>query len=68
MRVGLGRGSGEIYALIAECELRLNCPIAARAALEIAAKQEPTNSNYKTGIEQVFGKESKLPDIAIISC
>jgi tetratricopeptide (TPR) repeat protein len=54
----------QIYSLITECELKLNRPIAARAALEMAAKQEPTNPDYRAGIEQVFGKESKLPAAA----
>jgi tetratricopeptide (TPR) repeat protein len=54
----------QIYSLITECELKLNRPVAARAALEMAAKQEPTNPDYKKGIEQVFGAESKLPLVA----
>jgi tetratricopeptide (TPR) repeat protein len=54
----------QIYSLITECELKLNRPVAARAALEMAAKQEPTNPDYKKGIEQVFGAESKLPVVA----
>src|SRR5579862_1396843 len=43
----------QIYSLITECELKLNRPVAARAALEMAAKREPTNPDYKNGIEQV---------------
>jgi tetratricopeptide (TPR) repeat protein len=54
----------QIYSLITECELKLNRPVAARAALEMAAKQEPTNPDYRTGMEQVFGAESKLPVVA----
>jgi tetratricopeptide (TPR) repeat protein len=54
----------QIYALITECELKLNRPVAARAALEMAAKQEPANPDYRTSLEQVFGAESKLPLVA----
>ena len=53
-----------LYSLITECELKLNRPVAARAALEMAAKLEPTNPDYRTGIDQVFGKESKFPEVA----
>jgi len=53
-----------IYSVIVECELKLNRPVAARAALEMAAKHEPANPDFKTGIEQVFGKESKFPEVA----
>jgi tetratricopeptide (TPR) repeat protein len=54
----------QVYSLITECELKLNRPIAARAALEMAAKQEPTVPDYKQGLQQVFGDESKLPLVA----
>jgi tetratricopeptide (TPR) repeat protein len=54
----------QIHALITECELKLNRPVAARAALEIAAKYEPANAEYRKSIEQVFGKESQLPEAA----
>src|SRR5207302_7224064 len=46
------------------CELKLNRPVAARAALEMAAKQEPNSPDYRNGMEQVFGPESKLPTVA----
>jgi tetratricopeptide (TPR) repeat protein len=54
----------QIYSLITECELKLNRPVAARAALEMAAKQEPANPDYKKGMDEVFGAESKLPVVA----
>ena len=53
-----------IYALIAECEWKLNRPVAARAALTMAAKLEPGDENYRAGIEQVFGKGSTYPEVA----
>jgi tetratricopeptide (TPR) repeat protein len=55
---------GQIHALIAECELKLNRPVAARAALLMAVKYDPANADYRSGVEQVFGKESRLPEAA----
>jgi tetratricopeptide (TPR) repeat protein len=54
----------QICALIAECELKLNRPVAARAALELAMKLESANDDYRNGFEQIFGKESRLPTAA----
>jgi tetratricopeptide (TPR) repeat protein len=54
----------QIYSLITECELKLNRPVAARAAMEMAAKQEPANPDYKAGIEEVFGAKSRFPEVA----
>jgi tetratricopeptide (TPR) repeat protein len=54
----------QIHALITECELKLNRPVAARAALEMAAKYEPANEEYRKSIGQVFGKASQLPEAA----
>jgi tetratricopeptide (TPR) repeat protein len=51
----------QIYSLITECELKLNRPVAVRAALQMAAKFDQANPDYRTGMEQVFGKESRLP-------
>jgi tetratricopeptide (TPR) repeat protein len=52
----------QIYALITECELKLNRPVAARAALQMASKFDPANTDYRTGLEQVFGGgESRFP-------
>ena len=51
----------QIHALIAECELKLNRPVAARAALEIAQRLEPTNEDYRKGLEQVFGDKGRFP-------
>ncbi|HYV36546.1 MAG TPA: tetratricopeptide repeat protein [Gemmataceae bacterium] len=53
-----------IYALITECELKLNRPVAARAALEMASKLDPANADYKNGINEVFGNESKMPALS----
>jgi tetratricopeptide (TPR) repeat protein len=54
----------QIYSLIAECELKLNRPVAARAALEMAIKHDPASPEFKAAVEQVFGAESKFPEAA----
>jgi len=51
----------QIYAQIAECELTLNRPVAARAALEMAVRFDPTNENLRKSMEQVFGEAARLP-------
>jgi tetratricopeptide (TPR) repeat protein len=50
-----------LYAAIAECESRLNRPVASRAALEIAIKNAPTVEEYRKSLESVFGKNSTMP-------
>jgi tetratricopeptide (TPR) repeat protein len=51
----------QLYALIADTELKLNRPVAARAALQLAARFDPANENYRKGLEQLFGAEGALP-------
>jgi tetratricopeptide (TPR) repeat protein len=53
-----------LYALITDCELKLNRPVAARAALELAVKGEPANEEFRKGLDQAFGKEARLPEAA----
>jgi tetratricopeptide (TPR) repeat protein len=55
---------GQAYALIADCELKMNRPVAARAALQIAIRCEPASEELRENLEQIFGKESTLPDAA----
>jgi tetratricopeptide (TPR) repeat protein len=52
---------GQLHALIADTELKLNRPVAARAALQMAARFDPTAPSYRQGLEQIFGPESRLP-------
>jgi tetratricopeptide (TPR) repeat protein len=52
---------GLIYASIAECEMRLNRPVAARAATEIALRHDPSIEACRENLEHVFGKTSHLP-------
>jgi tetratricopeptide (TPR) repeat protein len=50
-----------IHAQIAECELMLNRPVAARAALEMAIRFDPTNDSLRQSMEQVFGETARFP-------
>jgi tetratricopeptide (TPR) repeat protein len=50
-----------IYAQIAECELTLNRPVAARAAVEMAVRFDPSNDNLRQSLEQVFGEKARFP-------
>jgi tetratricopeptide (TPR) repeat protein len=56
---------GQIYIEIFDCEMKLNHPIAARAAAELAARFNPNNDNLRQGIHSVFGKDNpNLPACA----
>jgi tetratricopeptide (TPR) repeat protein len=52
---------GNIYALIAQCEVRLNRPVAARAALRIASHLLPANEEIRQTLDGFFGEKSQLP-------
>jgi tetratricopeptide (TPR) repeat protein len=55
---------GRVYELIGECELQLNRPVAARAALQIALRCQPNDAESAQTFEAIFGKESRLPQAA----
>ncbi len=55
---------GQVYALAADCELKMNRPVAARAALQIAVRCEPASEELRENLEQIFGKDSALPEAA----
>jgi predicted Zn-dependent protease len=59
-----GSALAEIYAAIADCELKLNRPIAARAAVELAIRHDPQAPDLRQGLESVFGEGSRLPPAA----
>jgi Tfp pilus assembly protein PilF len=48
----------QIYIEIFDCEMKLNHPIAARAAAEMAARFNPANESLRQGIHTVFGDEN----------
>jgi tetratricopeptide (TPR) repeat protein len=50
-----------VYANIAECEMRLNRPVAARAASEIALRHDPGLEVCRENLEKTFGPDSNLP-------
>ncbi len=55
----------QIYIEIFDCEMKLNHPIAARAAAEMAARFNPANDNLRQGIQSVFGPDNpNLPTSA----
>jgi tetratricopeptide (TPR) repeat protein len=55
----------QVYMEIFECEMKLNHPIAAHAAVQLALKCSPGNDNLRKGIDTVFGKDNpNLPPSA----
>ena len=54
----------DIYGLIFDCEMKLNRPVAARAALELAYRLAPAHENFREGLNSVFGDQSALPLVA----
>jgi tetratricopeptide (TPR) repeat protein len=52
---------GQLYSMIAECELKLNRPVAGRAALRIALHHQPGNEDLRKGFEGLFGDKGTLP-------
>jgi len=48
----------QIHIEIYKCEMSLNRPIAAHAALELAARFTPSNTSIRQGVESMFGKDN----------
>jgi tetratricopeptide (TPR) repeat protein len=55
---------GPLYGALAECELRLNRPVAARAALEMALRHAPDLEECRQQWQHLFQKPSYLPEAA----
>jgi tetratricopeptide (TPR) repeat protein len=55
---------GQVYMMIADCELKLNRPVAARAALQLALHYHPGDEELIKNFEGVFGAASHLPPSA----
>ena len=53
-----------IHELIADIELRLNRPVAARAALKLSLHLTPGNAELRKAFETLFGPNARLPDAA----
>ena len=54
----------EAYSLVYECEMKLNRPVAARAALRIVLRCQPAAQEVREAFDQVFGENSRLPAAA----
>jgi tetratricopeptide (TPR) repeat protein len=55
---------GHVHMLIGDCELKLNRPVAARAALKIAQRYQPGNEELQQGFDVAVGEKSRLPAAA----
>src|SRR5207248_6920332 len=53
-----------IHELIADIELKLNRPVAARAALRRAVHLSPGNTELREAFDELFGPNSRLPESA----
>jgi tetratricopeptide (TPR) repeat protein len=53
-----------IHELIADIELRLNRPVAARAALKLSLHLTPGNADLRNAFDTLFGPNSRLPEAA----
>jgi tetratricopeptide (TPR) repeat protein len=54
----------QVYFLIFDCELRLNRPVAARAALRIVVHYRPGQQELRDDFEGLFGDKGRLPAAA----
>jgi tetratricopeptide (TPR) repeat protein len=52
-----------IHELIADIELRLNRPVAARAALKRSMNLSPGNADLRQAFDTLFGPNSRLPEV-----
>src|SRR5579884_383701 len=54
----------EVYLLIFECEMRMNRPVAARAALRLSLRFSPGEEQVEKSFDGLFGPEGRLPAVA----
>ncbi|MGE3806505.1 MAG: tetratricopeptide repeat protein, partial [Gemmataceae bacterium] len=52
---------GQVYTWIAECEFRLNRPVASHAAVKLAIHCDPANTDLRKATEEMYGEGSVLP-------
>ena len=56
---------GHLYMVIFDCEMKLNHPVAARAAAELSLRADASNAELVKGIDTVFGPNNpNLPAAA----
>lgn len=53
-----------VYQLIADIEMRLNRPVAARAAIKLAMHHQPANAELRENFDAIFGEKGRLPNCA----
>jgi tetratricopeptide (TPR) repeat protein len=51
----------QLYEYIADCELKLNRPVAAHAAFRIALRCRPDREEVRQALDRLFGAQSPLP-------
>jgi predicted Zn-dependent protease len=51
----------QVYAMTAEAELKLNHPVACRAALRLSLHCQPNQPELRKHIDEIFGPNSRLP-------
>jgi tetratricopeptide (TPR) repeat protein len=54
----------EAYSIIYECEMKLNRPVAGRAALRIVLHWQPAEQDARELFDRAFGEKSRLPAAA----
>lgn len=54
----------QLHVMIFECEMKMEKPVAARAALEQALRLAPAEEQLQKGMEEIFGAGSRLPEAA----
>jgi tetratricopeptide (TPR) repeat protein len=54
----------EVYYLIFECEMRLNRPVAAHAAMRMVTRFAPAEEELRKSYDAMFGPEGRLPAVA----
>jgi tetratricopeptide (TPR) repeat protein len=59
-----GEALAQVYSLVFDCEMRRQCPVAARAALEQMVRLLPGDEDLNKQFENIFGAASRLPAAA----
>jgi tetratricopeptide (TPR) repeat protein len=54
----------QVYGFIADCEMRLNRPVAAHAALRIVLSNQPSDVEARESFDGIFGPNGRLPAAA----
>ncbi len=54
----------EVYLLLFECEMRMNRPVAAHAALRLSLRFSPGEEEVRKSFDALFGPEGRLPAAA----